>query len=183
VMAYNSPLLLKGPNGSSVITDSAPVPSSGMQGVKFTPDAVFGTSDSLTSKTCLFFLEVDCGTETMASPKRDMTDVRQKITNYQWYFRSLKYKRHEEIFQCKLKGFRLLFLTNSLGRLTALCRLTQEIQPSNFVWLTEYNRLIPNGVSGRIWAQGGDLHGAQQSILGSLCCRAPLPTLHTRGSM
>ena len=178
VMAYNSPFLPKELGKCLAITDLAPVRSSGMQGVKFTPDAVFGTSDSFTSKTCLFFLEVDCGTETMASPRRDTTDIRQKITNYQWYFRSLKYKRYEEAFQCKLKGFRLLFLTNNLGRLTALCRLTQEIQPSNFVWPTEYNRLIPDGISEKIWAKGGDLHGAQQSILGSLCCRAPLPTLH-----
>lgn len=179
VTVYNSPFLLKGPNGGSILTDSCPMPGSGIKGVRFTPDAVFATSDSFTSKTCLFFLEVDCGSETMASPRRDTTDIRQKITNYQWYFRSLKYKRYEEAFQCKLKGFRLLFLTNSLGRLTALCRLTQEIQPSSFVWLTEYNRLVPNGASDKIWVRGGDLHGAQQSILGSLCCRAPLPTLHT----
>ena len=181
VMAYNSPSLSKGPKRGSVITDSSPVPGSGVRGVRFTPDAVFGTSDSLASKTCLFFLEVDCGTETMASPRRYMTDIRQKIINYQWYFRSLKYKRYEEVFKCKLWGFRLLILTNSLGRLSALCRLTQEIQPSNFVWLTEYNRLVSNGVSDRIWAKSGDLHGAQQSILGSLCCRAPLLPPHTLG--
>lgn len=183
VMTYNSPFLLKEPNGSSAVADSSPVPGLGIKGVRFTPDAAFTTSDSLTSKTCLFFLEVDCGTETMVSPRRDMTDIRQKITNYQWYFRSLKYKRYEAIFQCKLKGFRLLFLTNSRGRLTALCKLTQEIQPSNFVWLTEYNRLISNGVSDKIWVKGGDLHGAQQSILGSLCCPAPLPPPHNRGSL
>lgn len=183
VMAHNSPLLPKEPNGSTAIADSSPVPGSNVKGVKFTPDAVFAMSDSLSSKTCLFFLEVDCGTETMASPRRDMTDIRQKITNYQWYFQSQKYKRYEDVFKCKLKGFRLLFLTNSLGRLTALCRLTQEIQPSNFVWLTEYNRLIPDGISEKIWAKGGDLHGAQQSILGSLCCPASLPTLHKRGGL
>jgi hypothetical protein len=151
------------------------VPGSGTQGVKFTPDAVFATCDSVVPKTCLFFLEVDCGTETIASPKRDLTDIRQKVINYQWYFQSLGYKRYEEIFQCRLQGFRLLFLTNSLGRLTALCRLTQEIPPSNFVWLTECSRLFPEGVSARIWAQGGDLQGPGQSILGSLCCPAPLP--------
>jgi len=26
---------------------------------------------------------VDCGTETLSSPQRDMTDIRQKILNYQ----------------------------------------------------------------------------------------------------
>lgn len=181
VMAYNSPFLPKGSDGRPIIVDSSPVPDSDIKGVRFTPDAVFGTSDSLASKTCLFFMEVVCGTETMASPRRDITDIRQKITNYQWYFRGLKYKRYEDIFQCKLKGFRLLIPTNKLGRLSALCRLTQEIQPSNFVWLTEFNRLVTNGVSDKIWAKGGDLHGAQQSILGSLCCPAPLPPPHNRG--
>ena len=165
----------KGPDGGPYITDHSPVPGSGTQGVKFTPDAVFGTCDSVESRTCLFFLEVDCGTETIASPRRDLTDIRQKVINYQWYFQSLGYKRYEEVFQCRLQGFRLLFLTNSLGRLTALCRLTQEIQPSNFVWLTECRHLFPDGVSARIWAKGGDLQGPGQSILGSLCCQAPLP--------
>ncbi|MEN6425866.1 MAG: replication-relaxation family protein [Phycisphaerales bacterium] len=175
VLAHNSPFLPESPDGGLCITDHSPVPGSGTQGVKFTPDAVFVTCDSVVPKACLFFLEVDCGTETIASPKRDLTDIRQKVINYQWYFQSQRYKRYEDVFQCRLRGFRLLFLTNSLGRLTALCRLTQEIPPSNFVWLTECSRLFPEGVSAEIWAKGGDLQGRGQSILGSLCCPAPLP--------
>jgi len=135
--AHNSPFLPKDQNGRILITDHSPLPGSGLQGVKFTPDGVFGISDSVGAKTCLFFLEVDCGTETMASLKRERTDIRQKIVNYQWYFQSLAYKRYEEVFQCQLRGFRLLFLTSTLGRLRALCELTQQIRPSNFVWLTE----------------------------------------------
>ena len=173
-LAHNSPYFPQGPDGSVSITDSSPVPGHGIQEVKFTPDAVFATCDSAESKTCLFFLEVDCGTETMASPKRDMTDIRQKIVNYQFYFRSARYKRYEGVFHCSLRGFRLLFLTHSLGRLTALCRLVQEMPPSDFIWLTECSRLFPDGVSARIWARGGDLQGPPQSILGRLCCRAPL---------
>jgi hypothetical protein len=53
-----------------------------MKGNKFMPDAVFAIADSEGGKACLFFLEVDCGTETIASPKRDVTDIRQKIVNY-----------------------------------------------------------------------------------------------------
>jgi len=173
--AHNSLFLPKGQGGHIQIADYSPVPGTGIQGIKFTPDAVFGISDSVAGKTCLFFLEVDCGTETMASPKRDRTDIRQKIVNYQWYCQSLAYKRYEEAFQCQLRGFRLLFLTNTLGRLRALCELIQQIRPSNFVWLTECSRLFPDGVSAEIWARGGDLHGSPRSILGSLCCRAPLP--------
>ena len=174
-LAYNSPLLAKGPGGRIFITDYSPVSGSGVKGVKFTPDAVFGTSDSIGEKTCLFFLEVDCGTETIASPKRDMTDIRQKILNYGAYFDSLRYKRYEEVFKHRLNGFRLLFLTNTLGRLVALCKLIQEMQSTDFIWLTEYSRNFPGGVSAAIWAKGGNLEAHKQSILGSLCYRAPLP--------
>jgi len=159
------------------IADCSPVPGRGIQEVKFTPDAIFATCYSTESKTCLFFLEIDCGTETIASPRRDMMDIRQKIVNYQWYFRSLRYKRYEGVFHCSLRGFRLLFLTNSLGRLTALCKLVQEMPPSDFVWLTECSRLFPDGVSAKIWARGGDLQGHPQSILGGLSCRASLPQM------
>ena len=172
--AHNSPFLPKDQNDRILITDYSPVPGSGLQGVKFTPDGVFGISDSVGAKTCLFFLEVDCGTETIASPKRDMSDIRQKIINYQWYFQSLAYKRYEEVFKCPLRGFRVLFLTSTTRRLTALCKLTQEMLSREFVWLTECSRLFPDGVSAEIWARGGDLRGPQKSILGSLCCKAPL---------
>ena len=174
-LAHNSPFLPKGPNGRIFITDHSPVPDSGAQGIKFTPDAVFGIHDSVADKTCLYFLEVDRGTETMASPKRDMSDIRQKIVNYQWYFHRESYKRYDEVFKCNLLVFRLLFLTSTYGRLAALCKLTQEVFPKEFVWLTECSRLFPDGVSAKIWAIGGDLHGHQGSILGSLCCKAPLP--------
>jgi hypothetical protein len=174
LFAHNSPYSPKDQNGHILITDYSPVPGAGIRGVKFTPDAVFSTSDSVEGKTCLFFLEVDRGTETMASPRRDLSDIRQKIINYQWYFQSKSYKRYEEVFKCELRGFRLLFLTSTYGRLVALCKLTQEIFPTNFVWLTECSRVFADGVSAEIWAKGGDLRAPQLSILGSLCCKAPL---------
>ncbi len=175
VLAQNSPFLPKGQDGRNVITDCSPVPGSGMKGVKLMPDAVFAIADSVAGKTCLFFLEVDRGTETIASPNRDMTDIRQKIVNYQWYFQGGGYKRYEEVFKTNLRGFRLLFLTSTHGRLVALCQLVQEMKPSNFIWLTECGRLFADGASVEIWAKGGNLRAPQQSILGSLCCRAPLP--------
>jgi hypothetical protein len=175
VFAQNSPFLPKGQDGRLLITDYSPVPGSGMKGVMFWPDAVFTIADSVGGKTCLFFLEVDCGTETIASPKRDMTDIRQKIVNYQWYLQSGGYKRYEEVSGANLCGFRLLFMTSTHGRLVALCKLAEEMKPSNFIWLTECGRLFADGASAEIWAKGGDLQAPQQSILGSLCCRAPLP--------
>ncbi|MBN2138292.1 MAG: replication-relaxation family protein, partial [Sedimentisphaerales bacterium] len=131
VMAQESPFLPKAQDGRIFIIDHSPVPNSGMKGVTFTPDAVFAVADSVGGKTCLFFLEVDRGTEIVASPKRDMKDIRQKIINYQWYFQSGGYKRYEAIFGASLRGFRLLFLTSTNGGLVALCKLIREMEPSN----------------------------------------------------
>jgi len=173
-LSHNSPFLPNPTRGCMYLTDSSPAEGPAGGEVRFTPDAVFGTTDSVAGKTCLFFLEVDCGTETLASPRRDMTDIRQKVVNYQWYFRNQRYKRHEQVFGCALRGFRLLFLTTTLGRLTAMCGLIQEMPPSNFIWLTCSERLFADGISSKIWAKGGDLRSPQQSIFGSLCCRDPL---------
>ena len=43
VLACNSPFLPRGPGGRIFITDCSPVPGSGVQDIKFTPDAVFDT--------------------------------------------------------------------------------------------------------------------------------------------
>ena len=177
-LAYNSPLVPHGSDGRVITTDSSPIGRKTIREVRFTPDAVFTITNAVDSKTLLFFLEVDCGTETLSSPQRDMKDIRQKILNYQWYFQSLKYKRYEQIFKTScLHGFRLLFLSKTVGRLAALCRLTQEMQPSIFIWLTEQGRMFSEGVSGKIWARGGNVQILQRSILGRLCCKAPLPSL------
>jgi hypothetical protein len=172
--AHNSLFLPKGQGGHISIADYSPVPGASIQGTKFTPDAVFSISNSAKNKTCLFFLEVDRGTETMASPKRNLTDIREKIVKYQWYFQSMAYKRYEQVFECQLHGFRLLFLTSTFGRLRALCELTQQLRPSNFVWLTEIGSIFPEGVSVKIWTKGDDIHGPRRSIFGSLSCKAPL---------
>ena len=175
-LSYSSPFGQKKPDGRAVISDYSPIGCRAIQEVRFTPDAVFATTDKVEKKTLLFFLEVDCGTETLSSPQRDMTDIRQKILNYQWYFQSLKYKRYKKIFEAShLQGFRLLFLTKTAGRLAALCKLTQQMEPSQFIWLTEQSRMFNGGVSGKIWARGGNLQTLQQSILGRLDCSEPLP--------
>ncbi len=57
--AHNSPFLPKNPNNRILTTNYSLVPGSGIQGVKFTPDAAFSIGDSVRNKTCLFFLEVD----------------------------------------------------------------------------------------------------------------------------
>ena len=176
--AYNSPFVPRKEDGSLITTDYSPIGRRTVEEVKFTPDAVFTITNAARDIILLSFLEVDCGTETLASPQREMSDIRQKILNYQWYFDTLKYKRYEEIFKVPfLHGFRVLFLTKTAGRLAALCKLTQEMEPSDFIWLTEQERLFDDGVFAKIWARGGNLQVAQQSIVGRKHCRTPLPQM------
>jgi len=128
------------------------------------PDGVFTISHK--EKTLLFFLEVDMGTETLASTKPGAGDVRQKILNYQSLFRTGHYKRYEQIFDAELSGFRLLFLTNSSSRSKNMCALVQDIPPSDFIWITDQNQMFAQGVSADIWARGGCHHKPPESILG-----------------
>jgi len=135
--------------------------------IEFIPDGVFSVTNNEAEpkKTLLFFLEVDMGTETIASMDRNSKDVRQKIINYQALIHSSCYKRYERVFDGKLNGFRLLFLANTPARLIALCRLAKAMPPSDFVWLTDQERMFSHGVSADIWARGGRHDEPLQSIL------------------
>jgi len=143
--------------------------------IRFEPDATFSIYDSNQEKTLLFFLEVDLGTEILASPKRILTDLRQKILNYGICFDTQMYKRYERLWNCQLNGFRLLFLTDTPSQMSKICSLAREMQPSVFIWVTQKDRMFEDGISANIWARGGRLDTSPQSILGSLSCRAPLP--------
>jgi hypothetical protein len=134
--------------------------------LEFIPDGIFSITDSVSKKTLLFFIEVDMGTETLASSARGLKDVRQKIVNYQILFRSGQYKRYERILQVRLNGFRLLFITHSHARHSALCRLVSSMQPSDFIWLTEQDMIFSSGLAAKIWSRGGKPENDFESILG-----------------
>jgi hypothetical protein len=177
-LSHTSPFLPRDPAGRAIIADKAPALENGSSpDIRFIPDGALSITDTTRGLTVLLFLEVDCGTETLASPKRDMTDIRQKIINYQSYFLSERYKRYEKLWNCKLRGFHLLFLTNTEGRLRSLCRLAQEMGPeeTSFIYLTEQGRLFNKGVTAEIWAQGGNLTSPQESLFGCYCCPGMLP--------
>ena len=159
------------------------VPSNGEQEepTEFIPDGAFAITQKEKEKTLLFFLEVDMGTETIASLDRNSKDVRQKIINYQGLFSSGGYKKYEGILKSNLNGFRLLFLTNTTSRFTALCGLTQELRPSDFVWLTNQKKMFSDGLSGNIWARGGRNNDPPQSIVGPiLACESPTPSFRSK---
>ena len=150
------------------LQERIPVDSNREKFIEFIPDGVFSITNNAAEpkKTLLFFLEVDMGTETIASMDRNFKDVRQKIINYQALFHSGCYKRYERVFDIKLNGFRLLFLANTPVRFIALCRLAKAMPPSDFVWLTDQERMFSGGVSADIWARGGRHDEPLQSILG-----------------
>jgi hypothetical protein len=174
-LAPTSPFLPSSPDDFPAVSDRVASDNAHREPIRFTPDGVFSILDRESQKTLLFFLEVDMGTETLASPRRHQRDVRQKIVNYQAYFRSGGYKRYQELWHCELSGFRLLFLTTSAGRLADLCRLVQEMPPSDFVWLTDERRMFEQGLSATIWARGGHDRASLQSMLGrGLAQPAPL---------
>jgi hypothetical protein len=157
------------------LLERIPVDKGSGEIVEFIPDGVFSITDKGTKKALLFFLEVDMGTEIIASMDRGPKDVRQKVLNYQLLFSSGRYKRYESIYNTRLNGFRLLFLSNTATRLAALCSLVQEIPHSDFVWLTDQEKMFSCGLSDRIWARGGRNNASPQSILGSkLSCEAPI---------
>ena len=146
--------------------------------IEFIPDGVFSITNEEISKTLLFFLEVDMGTETIASMDRDREDIRQKILNFQALFHSSHYKRYEHIFNSILNGFRLLFLANTTSRLATLSRLVKEMPPSDFIWLTDQESMFTHGVSAGIWTKGGRYHDPPRSILGpKLACETPVLAL------
>jgi len=158
---------LKSIYGSRIeIMERVPIKNTNQDFSEFIPDAVIMIKNSASKKSLLFFLEVDMGSETIASPKRDHNDVRQKIINYQTYFRTGQYKRYEKIFGSRFNGFRLLFLTNSFSRFKALCRLVREMPPNDFLWLTDQEQMFASGLSAKIWARGGRDNNPLQSILG-----------------
>ena len=136
---------------------------------EFIPDGVLAISHSQkdVTKSLLFFLEVDMSTEPLASPVERGCDLRQKVINYQTYFRTQRYKRYEEVWNCRFNGFRLLFMTNNANRATAVSRLVQEMPPSDFIWIADQEQMFVKGLGGSIWARGGKEQNPPQSILGS----------------
>lgn len=175
-LSPTSPYLKVDHNHRPFIYEQLPVENKRPKPHGFTPDGVFSITHEKMKKSLLFFLEVDLGTESVSSLDRGQRDIRQKILNYQRYFQSRRYKRYEKTWNTRFKGFRLLFLTNTNSRLTALSRLVQEMPPSGFIWLTDLERMFYEGLSAKIWVRGGRQNTPFESILGSeMACRATIP--------
>jgi hypothetical protein len=137
------------------------------------PDGVFTITDKKTNRSLLFFLEVDMGSETVASPTQSQRDIKQKINNYQALFKYEIYKKYNNITNCKFNGFRLLFLTNTRYRMESICRLVQSVPPSDFIWVSNQQQAFSKGTAAEIWARGGDYKKKLQSIFKKLTFKTP----------
>jgi len=93
-LAQNSPFLPQGSSNLSIVTGPAPGEVTRQRSTRLEPDAALSICDTTQDKTVLFFLEVDRDTETLASPKRKPSDIRQKILNYGIYFDTYAYKKY-----------------------------------------------------------------------------------------
>lgn len=165
-LSSTSPFVERQSDGRSIVSDVAPEAGHNGQLVPFTPDGVFTLHDSESGKTLLFFLEVDMGTETLASSHPGTKDIRQKVVTYQQYFRSQRYKRYETLCDYTLNGFRVLFLASTPSRRTSLSKLVCATPPSNFIWLTDQDRMFNEGLAAHIWARGGRQEESRGSIVG-----------------
>jgi hypothetical protein len=116
------------------------------------------------------------GSQALASPRRGAKDIRQKILNYQATFRSGKYRVLDGLSGCSFQGFRLLVLANTPERMAFLCRLVQEMPPSDFVWVTDQKRMFCRGLADAIWARDGNISKSPESILNRETSR-PSPVL------
>ena len=67
-LAHNSPFLPPGFSDVSILADSTPGEGGPQRSISLKPDAAFSICDTTQDKTVLFFLEVDRGTEILASP-------------------------------------------------------------------------------------------------------------------
>lgn len=141
----------------------------------FTPDAVAIIADIERRKTVLFFVEVDMGTEPFDAPKKRPT-ILQKIQRYQRYFQTEQYREFEPVWDCALRGFRVLFVTSSKSRSALLGKHFAHIRPREFFWITDEEQLLGRGIGSFIWARGGQQDRPLASILGSRATdKAPVP--------
>ena len=85
-------------------------------------------------------------------------------------------ERYEKMFNVCLTGFRLLFVLQDASRMSPFCTFVREMHPADFTWVTSESEMFEHGVTDRIWARGGRLDAASESILGpTMACPLPIP--------
>ena len=118
--------------------------------ISHTPDAVFALKKA--EKPALFFLEIDRGTETIASPEKG---IGKMVAFYEGYANEDKYKGYSQDFGCPpFQNFRLLIVTTTQRRLENIRgALGKEGSPLHrFFWLTTFEKLNNGSIFEPLWA-------------------------------
>lgn len=142
------------------------VGQSSHESLRVMPDAAFTISHQ--QKSLLFLLEVDMGSEPIASAQSQRACIAGKCRDYVDVYRRASYKQLEPVFNATFKGFRVLFLCNSSKRMRDICRFLTQAGNLDFCWVADEHHLLKEGMASPIWARGGDLHRPRHSILGNL---------------
>lgn len=129
------------------------------------PDGIFVLKHKKTGQAILFFLEVDMGSESMVSRRKNTNTIHHKILGYREVYQNNYYKHFEKAFDASFNGFRVLFLVNRDDRVAALCRFVRANQSSNFIWLTDQIQMFDHGLSANIWVREGRYEDPRESIL------------------
>ena len=178
-LSAKSPFHL-GERGTSLLADAVPAKTRGGDKRCFTPDGAFVLTHQGSGKSLLFFVEIDMGTEPLVSPAADTSDIAGKVVNYRTYLGTKAYKRYEKTFGASLNGFRVLFVTNTPERRAKVCTTVAGLSPSDFIWVTDQDRMLQHGLGGDIWQRGGRPDCTPESIIGSFS-RTASPENGARG--
>ena len=66
----------------------------------------------------------------------------------------------------KPRGFQTLFLANSDHRANQIQQLLNDMRPTNFIWVTDQERMFAQGLGAAIWHSGDAASKERSSILG-----------------
>ena len=143
-LAFNSPL-------NQSIRERVPIDPQQTTFRDFEPDATVCLQRRTDS--CLFYVEADCGTESLKS--NNPNGLSEKIINYSIQ-RGLSAHMHWEKKFGKLKqGFRVLFVTQDTLRAQQIVRLLGNYTNSDFIWTSDIKSMQAKGIEAKIWSKGG----------------------------
>ena len=123
----------------------------GKEARKIIPDAVICLENSDKDKKALFFLELDLGTERIASDNDMNYSLLSKLKRYEDYFRTRGFERYNSWFGKKFRGFRALLVMDSQRRIQRLRAELKKRGIVGFIWFAEKSSLNGNTVFQNIW--------------------------------
>ena len=130
------------------------------------PDAVICLENKINNKKGLFYLELDLGTEKLISERINNNSVLRKMMMYKEYINNGRFKKYNELFEYKFKGFRVLSVMDNVVRIKLLRRELSKRGVHRFIWLAKNYKISKNSVFSRIWMVTDVNDSNKYSIIG-----------------